>query len=347
MAGDINRAYQLVIQACNDPNIGYSQARRRTISLGQTYQTYCDCSSLLSWALTLAGFYANNPWFATSNERAQLLQAGFHEVNIDSEWKQGDILWRTGHTEMVYRGRVTMGAHTDGILFADQVSINKYADRPANWTSCYRYQDGASGDEPGMNISLQVVCAIVGNWFRESQVNPGIWESLTVGSGGYGLGQWTGDRRVDLFNWLDDNGYQRGDGDGQIKYFFIENDWQASSSSPLKFNTLEEFLTTSNTDIDALTETFMNAWERPGVPALEDRQAFAHKAYDYILAHQGDHITWVSKNEYISEPESLNNSVRVYQQLGLGSKPDGFQGWSNLLRYGAFRELYRRKYICR
>lgn len=346
---DINKFYQLVIQACNDPFIGYSQSQRRTITLGVSYRTYCDCSSLESWALTLSGFFTNNPWFATSNEANYLTQAGFRQVPISGEWKPGDIVLKPGHTEVVYQGRVTMGAHTDGIAFADQVSINNKATNPSYYTSCWRYQNGASGGEPETNISIYVAAAIIGNWMRESTNNPGIWQGLTVGTGGYGLGQWSGSRRDDLINWLNSNGYSQDDGDGQIKFFIEENDWSETLSTPLHFSNLQEFLLSTSTDIDALTETFCNAWERAGISALEERKRYAHMAYDYLLVHGSDTgINWIKGNYYLNETQMLNNAIRIYQQLSLliGGSVGG-QGWSNTLRYGCYRELYRRRFIWR
>ena len=61
---NINVAYQWAVNACNAPNIGYSQQYRR----GQTVNgiTYYDCSSFISKALTEAGFFSINPWFTTS-----------------------------------------------------------------------------------------------------------------------------------------------------------------------------------------------------------------------------------------------------------------------------------------
>lgn len=341
----IKDAYNNVIAACNDPYVGYSQAKRRTITLGITTRTYCDCSSLLSWALTLGGFYSNNPWFSTHNERAQLKSVGFHEEPITGEWKRGDILWRAGHTEMVYENRVTMGAHTDGIAFEKQVSINEFASKPSEWTSCWRYKNGVDEDEPKFNVSIYVICAIVGNWSQESHVNPGLYEGFK--GPGFGLGQWSFERRTALEAWLPAHGYPLDSGKGQCEFFYDENEWQKSTSKPLKFDTLYDFLTTKITDIDALTETFMYAWERPGVLALQNRIDFAHKAYDYILEHGDEPVEWIVGNRYLSEAEQLNNAVAVYQALSLGSNPDGPEGFSNLLRWGIARELYRRRYIWR
>lgn len=347
MAGNINKAYQLVIQACNDPWIGYSMSNRRSITLGVNYPTYCDCSSLLAWALSFSGFYANNPWFTTYTMSSYLSQAGFRSIPLTTPWVAGDICLRAEHTEMVYQGYVTMGAHTSGIAYAEQVSINNWASSPGQWSSLWRYGKGADPAAPVYNISIYVIAAIVGNWSRESNVNPGIWEGLVIGGQGYGLGQWSFGRRDKLFEYLDSHGYSRDDGMGQCMFFYEENDWQSATSTPLKFNNLMDFLTSSSTDIDALTETFMNAWERPGVPGLSDRISFAHKAYDYIKAHSNDNVQWITGNRYLSESEQLNNAVACYQALAMGMSPNGPQGWSNTLRYGCFRDLYRRLLIMR
>ena len=348
MAADINRFYQLVIQACQDPNIGYSQANRRSITLGASYRTYCDCSSLISWALTLSGFFADNPWFATSNMLGMIQSSGFRQVPLNGEWKPGDVLWKQGHTEVVYSGRVTMGAHTDGIAFADQVSINGKGTSPGYYTSCWRYLNGADPSEPVKTINLAVVSAVCGNFWRESHVNPSLWEGLVVGGPGFGLGQWTGDRRTALFEWMDSHGYDRADGDGQIEFLIEEGDWIDVSSSPLHFDSLMDFLTTDNTDVAKLTETYMRCWERPGVPALEERVEFAEKCYTWLQEHGSDSAEWITGNRYLSESEGLNNSIRVWQKLSLiiGGGTGG-EGWSNLMRFGVARELYRRRYIWR
>ena len=39
--------------------------------------------------------------------------------------------------------------------------------------------------------SLNAIAAVCGNAQYESTINPGIWQNLTVGTGGYGLVQWT------------------------------------------------------------------------------------------------------------------------------------------------------------
>lgn len=157
MPFDINMAYNLVIQACNDDYIGYSMSDlRTTIKLGVTYRTYCDCSSLMSWACFNAGAWSSNPWFSTGDEPTWLQQAGFTRMPANSTpWQPGDILthsegWMSpgvpypdAHTEMVYQGTggtsgYTMGAHTSQVAFRDQVSIRTYISDTSYWQWLYR-----------------------------------------------------------------------------------------------------------------------------------------------------------------------------------------------------------------
>ena len=49
---DINRAYSWMIETCNAPRVGYSQAYRNQQTVGGI--TYYDCSSSINYAL-LAG----------------------------------------------------------------------------------------------------------------------------------------------------------------------------------------------------------------------------------------------------------------------------------------------------
>lgn len=191
--------------------------------------------------------------------------------------------------------------------------------------------------------SIYVVSAIGGNMWRESHVNPAMWEGLVVGGPGYGLCQWTGDRRTALFQYLNSVGLPNSDGDGQIDFLIVEDDWIDVSSSPLHYANLTQFLESSSTDIPALTETFMKCWERPGVPALEERVQFAIKAFTWIQSHGNAPVDWIIGNRYLSEAEALNNMSRVWQKFNGSTPPQPGTGW----RYGAAREIIRRLIIHR
>nr|DAQ04541.1 MAG TPA: peptidoglycan hydrolase [Caudoviricetes sp.] len=139
MATKIERAWEIVRDICNDPNVGYSQTYRQ----GKTVNgiTYYDCSSLISYALYKSGILKSNPWFTTRNERVILIENGFTEYDADIAWRNGDILWRSGHTEMVYNAAnyITMGAHTSNTSLKNQVSINTFSGK-GKWDFLYRYE---------------------------------------------------------------------------------------------------------------------------------------------------------------------------------------------------------------
>lgn len=120
---DITTSYNWAVNTCNRPNVGYSQKYRNQQTVNGI--TYYDCSSFIWYALKAGGFegIGNSP-FVTANMRGILTGIGFKDYDAQSvEWEPGDIVWRKGHTEMVYNDHITMGAHTANAPLADQVSI--------------------------------------------------------------------------------------------------------------------------------------------------------------------------------------------------------------------------------
>lgn len=180
-----------------------------------------------------------------------------------------------------------------------------------------------------MSISVYVVSAICGNFYQESGVNPGIYENLDAIPdadmtnnnvyGGYGLGQWTNKasagltRRTQLINFMDNNGYDWDDGDGQLDFLIAENYWHQNYGP---FATLSDFLTSNSTDIGELTKIWMRCWE--GINSnLSTRQTWANNFYNYINAHYYDQdiTSWVSGNFYPSNQQRKNNAVLVARYL--------------------------------
>lgn len=232
---DIQTAYQFVIDKCNDPDVGYSQSYRNEQTVNG--KTYYDCSSLMWYGLKAGGFdvvaaYEQACWgyegnaIVTAYLEAWLLALGFVEIPIGNTWKPGDILWRSGHTEMVYDGRRTMGAHSSTYAFENQVSINTNASSVSSWTKCFRYLGGETPDpdepepeEPenrtwiiggrseylteeqmknnailiyqffsAKGWTVHAIAGLCGNIEVESTFNPNLNE---IGGTGIGLVQWT------------------------------------------------------------------------------------------------------------------------------------------------------------
>lgn len=307
---DLNISYQWSINACNNPNIGYSQAYRR----GQTINgiTYYDCSSFISAALTAGGFFTTNPWFVTWNMPSYLAQAGFIQMETTVAWLPGDILLNSGHTEMCYQGGeagqggITMGAHTDGVPLSEQVSINNYTTSPSYYTSLWRYPGGAttlnwiygnyylSESEMQNNAyvfysymffkgyTLNSIAGMLGNFQVESTINPGIWQDLDEGNYnvGFGLAQWT--PATNYTNWANANGYEITDGNGQCEWLdsetVISGQWIQTDEYPISW---DEYKLSSETP-EYCASAFLKNFERAGVEKEEERQLNARRWYDYL-----------------------------------------------------------------
>lgn len=352
---DINVAYRWAIQKCDADYVRYSMDWNLRDGVYRNGLQYFDCSSFIFWALNAGGFpvvqiFGNNA-FNTDSMGAVLLQMGFVEVSRTGQILPGDIGVHHrgsagGHTEMCYTGGNGvgrwMGAHGSSLPPLQQVSIDDDTLPGTYWAEIYRYGGGAGGEA----ISLYVIAAMCGNFFQESGVNPGIFESLTPVSwgamwhnntGGYGLGQWTNTssdsmRLLNLHNWVTSNGYADGDGYGQLAFLLHENAWMPNSVSPSAYSTLEEFLTSDSTNINELTKEYFYHWEGINNGTLSQRQQFAQRAYAYITEHYGDEniTTWTSVNAYITETQALNNCVLIARYLSSGYIPiytGGFKIW--------------------
>lgn len=349
----LDASYSWAINTCNAPNVGYSQAYRNQQTVDGV--TYYDCSSFIWYALQAGGFdvltayrtavgeeYSGNA-ITTSTERAFLLALGFVEVPIGGSWSAGDILWRSGHTEMVYQGGnasgITMGAHTANALFPNQVSINDHTSYASSWSRLYRF--GSTPPEK-KGISMEVVAAICGNWMAESTINPGIYENLRVVPltddnviGGYGLGQWTNNpntgitRRTQLANWLDLNGYAMDSGEGQLEFMLYENVWYKEvGSASREYDTLNDFLHSTSDYIERLANAFYQGWEGLSDPDEQMiRGEYALKVYEWLESHGNDTgLTWTAGNRWLNVVESYNNATLIYQYLNVMSGGGGGGG---------------------
>lgn len=337
MAGSITAAYRWAIDTCADPNVGYNQSYRNAQKVNGV--TYYDCSSFIYFALVAGGFDLNakpaNAW-TTYTMPSRLPSLGFTKYTVTSDfvWKPGDIGLSSGHTEMCYKGgtgsAIFMGAHgRNGVALANQVSIG---DRYGNATGtntfpyCWRLND----DSVKLDSALHKIAAICGNFACESNINPGIWESLKVVnwtdtwsdySGGYGLGQWTntnGDnhgRLYQLHEWLVANGYAVDSMEGQAKYIVQEQYWSYAPDASPTFKSLKEFLNSNSTDLELLTKEWNYYWEGINDGTLPKRVAWAQKIYNYIVEHANDTTLhdYYKGNNFLTEEQILVNSVWFYR----------------------------------
>lgn len=311
--------------------------------------TYYDCSSFVNYALLAGGWstpsYApNNNAFTTYTMIPVLLELGWEEVDITGEWKQGDILWRQEHTEVVYSGGtgsgVTMGAHSSRYALARQVSINTYTSSTSYpkpvWQKLYRYTGSSTTPtKPTQKVSMYVIAAMCGNFMQESQINPGVWENLKKGTftalnKGCGLGQWTntgGDthgRLYQMYQYCSQNGGVY-DGDAQCDFIVYENVWHNNDTS-YGNTSLSEFLASTSTDIEALTHDWNINWEGIHDSTWDTRVDYARLVLNYLTNHATDQVgAWTSTNNWITQAQMLNNAVLIYQHFNSessGVNPD-------------------------
>lgn len=337
-------AINWAITTCNRNDVGYSQTYRNERKVNGI--TYYDCSSFIWYALKSGQFDVESAYrIATGNnyngnaittyyERAWLQALGFTQENIQGEWKQGDILWRSGHTEMVYSGGIgqgiTMGAHSSNYSLPNQVSINSNPSTYNNWTTLYRY----NGPDVRTDISIYVVSAICGNFYQESGINPAMWENLSSNNNwtdlnvGYGLGQWTNTdgnpngRLYQLYDYLTTHSYPIDSGEGQLEYLQYENVWYSTQEASA-FANLQEFLHSGSTDITMLTHAFNIGWEGIHDSSWDARVQYANDCYNFILDHWNDLniYEWKKGNTYLSTQDRLNNAVMVYRYLTNNTPP--------------------------
>ena len=322
---------------------------------GSKYQSWAAigsgdwCAAFVSWCADQAGYnlvdwtdVTSNPndfpfyvtvgrgarWFNWNN-RLQYSRAhgGNYTPNpgdiIYFAWDSNpDLveLWHTGIVESVNNGRIyTVEGNTGD---PRRVRRNDYDIYDPD-VICFGMMNGTA-----LTVSDYVIAAICGNFWRESTVNPGIWESLVPstwdhvynydGIGGYGLGGFTNiagatvQRLLAYHNWCVANGYSEDDGSAQLYYIIlVERCWKAIYQNP----DFDAWLNTTETDLYTLTDELCRWWEGNPGDHMDERFAHAQTAYDYIQQHKSDDpsgYTWVTGNFFCSQQQILNNIMCLY-----------------------------------
>lgn len=303
----IQTAYEWAIEKCNAPNIGYSQANRMEKTVNGI--TYYDCSSFIWFALMAGGFdvvkaNGGSTWAFTTGTMAKALKLlGFVKHATTQPWLPGDILIRTGHTEMAFDSNRTMGAHSSKVPLDQQVSINSNPSTASSWFELWRYESGASTQWIKGNRYLTIgemqnnaqiiftyltnrgwtvnaVAGLLGNMQKESTINPGIWQNLSPNpSLGWGLVQWT--PSTNFTDWATANGYANDDGDAQLKWIdevtVSFGQWIPTAQYPESFGEFKG----STMSPEYLADCFLKNFERPAEIDQPERQQYARYWYDW------------------------------------------------------------------
>lgn len=319
MATAIDKAVAWAVAIANDDSHGYDQGER----WGPDY----DCSSLVIQAYENAGVPVKTNGASTTRDMCRVfLKTGFADVTSQVNLKtgdglrKGDVLWRTGHTEMMCSATQRVGAHSSetggkfgvaGDQTGKEIDIRNYG---GTWTRVLRYPGGSDETtQPAITkdmiinsneyLSLnemynnalyiasfflrkgwtyEAIAAILGNMQTESTMNPGIWESLEAGntSRGFGLVGWT--PATKLINWASENGLDYTDIDTQLSRIIweMENGVQYYPTDSYP-ETFVEF-SVSEKSPEYLAAAFIYNYERPASPNPEKRGSQARYWYNIL-----------------------------------------------------------------
>lgn len=127
-------------------------------------------------------------------------------------------------------------------------------------------------------FSAAATAGIMGNIERESGFNPRIEEYGNAV--GYGLCQWSYERRTNLINWCKNNGRDYTTVSGQLDYLMYELEGGDTTCVALmaKYGGLNGFK--KMTSVEKATTVFQECFERAGAVYLQERIQFAYKYYN-------------------------------------------------------------------
>ena len=181
--------------------------------------------------------------------------------------------------------------------------------------------------------SLNAICAVLGNMYKESTINPNIWENLTVNTErGYGVVQWT--PATKLIEWCDSVGKDYTSGDAQIERIEWEknngaqwgknnyaSDYGYSTSPPITFAQFS----TSNLSVDELTNYFVLYYERPAKKyyesSLQERKDSANYYYNLFSGEITEYkVSIKPKIIYGEEGSEIQFNATVIVPSGVSSE---------------------------
>lgn len=307
--GAVSNAVTWAVGIANDNSHGYDQTNR----WGPDY----DCSSLVISAYENAGVpVKTNGATYTGNMVSVFLACGFIDVTsrvnltTGSGLIKGDVVWKTGHVEMVTEPGYLVGASANengeatggatGDQNAKEIRVRAYYNGPwttvLRWPETYTYITGnryLSQAEMETNAryiwnylgsrgwSRNAVAGMLGNMQTESTINPGIWQGLNDGVGpAYGLVQW--DPYTKYTTWCAENGLDPAHMDSALKRieYELENGLQYYPT-PSYPETFAEFKTSTASPY-YLGMAFLANYERPKNPDQPARGTQAEKWYTFL-----------------------------------------------------------------
>ena len=119
-------------------------------------------------------------------------------------------------------------------------------------------------------FSKEATAGILGNYMRESRMNPSIVERGN--NIGFGIAQWSFARRINLVTWLNKNNYAASSLEGQLRYSIVE--MQNMSFGKHNYSSFKRI-----NNVKEATAVFEKYFERAGVVAIDERTKYAEEIY--------------------------------------------------------------------
>lgn len=109
-------------------------------------------------------------------------------------------------------------------------------------------------------FSKEATAGILGNYMRESRMNPSIVERGN--NIGFGIAQWSFARRINLVTWLNKNNYAASSLEGQLRFSIVE--MQKMSFGKYNYSSFKRI-----NNVKEATAVFEKYFERAGVVAID------------------------------------------------------------------------------
>lgn len=119
-------------------------------------------------------------------------------------------------------------------------------------------------------FSKEATAGILGNYMRESRMNPSIIERGN--NIGFGIAQWSFGRRINLEKWTKQNKYVSNSLEAQLRFSIVE--MQNMSFGKYNYSSFKKI-----NNVREATAVFEKYFERAGVVAIEERTRYAEEIY--------------------------------------------------------------------
>lgn len=216
-------------------------------------------------------------------------QSGYYRPIASYPPDTEDYFW-TDVCDGITRKASWMGNYAfQGFIYNPEQPITPL---PLNWISKNAYLSQGEMENNALLVwsffgskgwTREAVSAMLGNMEHESTINPGIWESLLVYGGGYGLVQWTPYTKYSV--WAGADWENNGNKQCERIVYEVENglQWFSNQEAPIVDPpiTFKQF-SVSTLPVETLANYFLWYYEHPAVTIQPSRATSARKWYDFL-----------------------------------------------------------------